>query len=214
MMFLYLKNKILFVLFFCLLIVSCNYKRDPALPYNNKFLKKYGKQLEKAKRRHKNIARQNNIFYDENLDRIANLKDNKSDEIRKERNKEFLEQYINAYAEKERKEVSYLDKNHDAFILPSEKNRKDYDKFIYFKKDYLKNKNYHSIDYSIVQVNYDYIQIIKQIQYDEYLNELEVEKAKEKAIEEQKKNAEEKPNTFKKIGSSITDAFKNLFKMK
>lgn len=210
-MYLFLKNK--FFLFFVLLLtVSCNYRRDPSLPYNNKFLKKYGKQIERAKIRHKNIVKQNNIFYDESLNRIANLKSNEdNNKKRKNLNKEFLDSYVNNYDTVVRKDVLYLDNNHGAFVQDKNKEQKQ-DKFTYFNKEYLKNKSYNSIDYATLQVNYDYILLIKELQYEDYAEHF-TEKEKEKEAIEELKETEMKQEK-EKTSSSIISRFKDLLRRK
>ena len=210
-MYLFLKNK--FFLFFVLLLtVSCNYRRDPSLPYNNKFLKKYGKQIERAKVRHKNVVKQNNIFYDENLNRIANLKNSEdSNKKREDLNKKFLDNYVNNYETIIRKDVSYLDNNYGAFVQDKNKEQKQ-DKFAYFDKEYLKNKSYNSIDYATLQVNYDYVLLIKELQYDSYAEHF-MEKEKEKETIEELKETEVKREK-EKTSSNIISRFRDLLRRK
>ena len=209
-MYLFLKNK--FFLFCTLLIVvSCYYRRDPTLPYNNKFLKQYGKQIERAKIRHKNIVKHNNIFYDEELNRLANLKSEDSNKKREDLNKEFLEKYINHYDTVIRKDVVYPESNHGAFIQDKNKDMKQ-DKFVYFDKEYLKSKPYNSISYSTLQVNYDYVLLIKEIQYEEYLKHF-TERAKEKEIIKEIKETEIKQEK-EKSSFNIINRFKDLLRKK
>ena len=211
----YKKN--IYIVFFVLFFTSsCGFmSRDPVNVYNKKFLKKYEKVIAGQRDRHKQIARENNIFY--------GFRKNPDDDLesmrrRDELNREFLEKYKKQdEIDEETKniEVSYLDYNHGEYIKKITASRVYGDKYSYFNKDTYKNKSFNYIDYSEIQTSYDYITLLKKLRQEHFAEELRIKEAKR--LEEQGLQKDENGviSAIKKVKiSNMKERFRNLFKNK
>lgn len=210
MMFLFLKSK-KFLLFIICLLNACALHQDPAYKPNRLFLEQYEKKISRARDKHKAIAKKYNITYDKDGEKLANLIDRNL--LRYQNNLQFLNSYKEVLTDVEREEVSYVAENHGPYIKEKTSNYTYYDKFLYLKPEAFKGKDFLSINYDTLQVNYDYVVLIKELR-DQKIEVLNIEE--KQRLELEKANA---PKTtviekIQSIGNSITEKFKNLFKSK
>lgn len=211
MMFLFLKSKKFLLLIFVCLLTACNIHQDPVYKPNKIFLEQYEKKISRARDKHKKIAKRYNITYNKDDEKLANLVDRNL--LRYQNNVKFLENYKDVLVDVEKEEVSYATENHGPYIKEKISNYTYYDKFLYLKPETFKEKDFMNIDSDTLQVNYDYVVLIKELK-DKKIEILNIEEKKRLEIEKANAPKTTIVDKIQSIGTSITDKFKNLFKSK
>lgn len=198
-------KKVLLISVILFLTNSCMFwrKEDPVAKYNRQFLRQNKKEVVKKRDIHKKIASKNNIYYDKKLNAMHDIDDNR-EKVRDELNRRFLSRYKENILEKENDEgVVYATKNLEA------RNSKqtysiNYDKYYFIDKKDLVKKKFNQIDYATMQINYDYIVMIKDL----IKNQEKIRNQNKTTVLEEKVE----DGKIKEKVNSIKNKFINLFK--
>ena len=221
-----LRCSIIIFLFF---LNACGTIEDPVAKYNREFLKTNSMKIRRQKNKHLKIANENNIYYRENKTDLVDAdyyEPIRGTKLKRDfRNKKTIEdipdvgdiEYMDSdlslyYRQRNLKDPQYYDDDNSQKILYLAENYKDYseervdfdieptsDK-LYGTIEERKDKNYNYIDSSVMQENFDYIDIMNRVKNEIYL----------KQKEEETKNKSN--NTG--IINSVVNKFKNLFNKK
>ncbi len=200
------KRLIAIVTLACL-ISSCGLiiKKSPVDKYNREFLAKHENTIKKQRDKHRLIAAQNNIYYDAEMNRMKSIEVEKNK--REALNKKFLQNYVNVLNERQKPdEYIYTKNNHGPFIVKQNK-KLNYNKYKFLDPAKIQEKSFNHINYTTLQINFDYWQLILEENQERRRETLQL-------IKEQTQNKPKEPEKPTGTIENLKERFRNIFNKK
>jgi hypothetical protein len=204
-------KKIIFLIFLILATVSCA-RKDPSIKYNRKFLKRHGKDVAKAKKRHKRITKRNKeISLRESELKQAEITKRKEEAVKYDEYAEYRGSVFGDYYsdmedyqdEPIETELDYLNRNvsvyevrtinFDDIVIP----RRDI-----FADSYLGEKDFEFVNNKNMQESFDYLYVIKK-ERDKNFRILELKKERLAEIEQKEEQEEQKDGALEKVKKTV-----------